>query len=265
MRVPRKPLAAIAAAGLLAAVAPAVPAGASATPTSAWADHFNGTSLEARTWNNGWFGDGRASTDAVNADIAKACNVVGNVVVAKGSLDIRTTKDRSTCAAGSFRHSTALINTMGKRDVTVGQYVEARIRLDVDPTTGRVNNWPNFWLNGYEEDAPWPAHGEIDVLEGGPDGACHNVHFTDWETGQDGTDGGTCFKVDGEWHTYGVYRNPNGNADFFFDGQFIGFKPIHVDLPMYVVIGNTVTTAWGHVVKAPSDMLVDWVRVETWS
>ncbi len=119
-----------------------------------WADEFNDDgapcdenwSYNIGTGDNGW-GNGESQYYTDRAD---------NVVVEDGVLKI-------TAKAESFQgsdYTSARIISYQKFDFTYGK-VEARAKL---PTGG--GTWPAIWLLGSSfETEPWPACGEIDIME----------------------------------------------------------------------------------------------------
>ena len=52
-------------------------------------------------------------------------------------------------------------------------FVQALVYIPTWTTRGLVANWPAFWTTGN----PWPANGEIDILEGQKGYACLQTHY----------------------------------------------------------------------------------------
>ena len=126
-----------------------------------WSDEFNGpagTPPDPSKWNNDLGGGGWG-----NGEIETYTNSTNNAFQdGKGNLVIRAIRDSSgnytsarlqTGSPGASTHSADLSFTYG--------LVEARIKLPF----GR-GVWPAFWMLGENIGTnPWPACGEIDIME----------------------------------------------------------------------------------------------------
>src|SRR6266568_311096 len=124
-----------------------------------WSDEFNGpagTGMDTNKWTTET-GAGRANqewefytTDLTNAALD-----------GHGFLDITALKSATNTFKtrfGNGAYSSARFNTRGKFSVKYGR-IEARIKI---PAGQGI--WPAFWMMG-DVAAPWPAGGEIDVME----------------------------------------------------------------------------------------------------
>src|SRR6478752_295275 len=115
----------------------------------AWSDEFDGTSIDAGTWNfetggNGWGNHEQEYYQAANAGIEN-----GNLVI--------TGKKESV---GSNNYTSARMTTQGKKEFFYGR-IEARIKMPVGK-----GFWPAFWMLGANiNTVNWPACGEIDIME----------------------------------------------------------------------------------------------------
>jgi Glycosyl hydrolases family 16 len=111
----------------------------------------------------------------------------------------------------------AVVSTAGREAFGTGQVFTAVITL---PCTAarQIENWPAFWLDGTT--GTWPAHGEIDVMEGLRGHAAWHYHYLN-AAGEDAQIGAT---VPGNWcgtHTYAVDRG-SSELRFYYDGHLAG-------------------------------------------
>jgi beta-glucanase (GH16 family) len=117
--------------------------------TLSWSDEFNGKELDKSSWNyetgaNGWG----------NNELENYTNSTTNSFITSSEyLVIEARKEGSA-------YTSARIQTMGKREFTHGR-VDIRARL---PKGQGV--WPALWMLGSNiGTTPWPACGEIDIME----------------------------------------------------------------------------------------------------
>lgn len=129
-------------------------------------------------------------------------------------------------------------NTEGNESwgVTTSGTVYETITLPCN-SSGQVENWPAFWLDGTT--GSWPAHGEIDVMEGLDGTVQWHYHYLN-AAGNSAQVGGT-YPVSGcGTHRYGVDREAN-QIVYYMDGTAYGTVtaaeigvPLATD-PMYVI------------------------------
>jgi hypothetical protein len=213
----------------------------------AFADEFDGTSLDTSKWNTGWFGSG--VTGPVNS-AEDACYDSRNISVSGGALHLRLTDAEATCTGAARPYSGAHVNTMGKFSFSYGA---VEYRAFVPSTGGEIANWPALWDTGES----WPRDGETDTMEGLSGSVCSYWHSS-------GSDEGHCPSGDlgGGWHTFGHEWEP-GRITWYYDGE-----PVHtqtsdvVGSPHYLVMQNT-QGSFGGPTLVPADLRVDHVRV--WS
>ncbi|MHC0440088.1 glycoside hydrolase family 16 protein [Flavobacterium sp. 3-210] len=118
-----------------------------------WADEFDvdGAPNSAKWGYNTGTGDGWG-----NNELEYYTTRPENVIISNGTLKIRAIKEEYM---GSHYTSTRML-TKGKFSFKYGR-AEVRAKLPVGGGT-----WPAFWMLGDNIDtAPWPACGEVDILE----------------------------------------------------------------------------------------------------
>ncbi len=147
----------------------------------AWADEFNGTTLDTTKWNaenNSTFGDG-------NKELACLMNRPENIALGNGALTLRARHEATPLKCGSNdsrfpngrSYSSAMVDTRGKMDFNYGRF-EMRAKLPTQAVTSK-GLWPAFWMrptNG--------GTGELDIMEAVGSNATGNeqnkVHHTIW-------------------------------------------------------------------------------------
>jgi beta-glucanase (GH16 family) len=175
-------------------------------------------------------------------------------------------------AVGGSAFTSARVVTKGLREFTHGR-VEARIKL---PAGQGI--WPAFWLLGADIDEhPWPACGEIDVLEArgqDPRVVVGSLHGPGYFGAGAITDAYTsAVRLDADFHVYAIE----------WDARFIAWEVDGVtyqvrtpeqlpkgatwafDHPFYVLlnvaVGGTFVGAPDKSTVLPQAMVVDYVRV----
>ncbi len=141
------------------------------------------------------------------------------------------------------------MNTQGNETWTPPVTVYENVLLPCN-ASGQIENWPAFWMDGTV--GSWPAHGEIDLVEGlsggiaGAGAAYWHYHYLN-ASGQSAQVGGkiTAF-VCNAWNTYSVHWTATSITFSFNDSQVGLVKqscsspcksigvPIVTD-PMYVI------------------------------
>ena len=125
--------------------------------TLAWADEFEGSTIDATNWNFQVVEAGR-----FNGEWQRYTDSSDNAYIDQGCLVIRAQHESDKHAMDQY--TSARLNTANKRAWTYGK-IAARIQLPYGKGT-----WPAFWMLGANidengGDTPWPQSGEIDILE----------------------------------------------------------------------------------------------------
>lgn len=137
----------------------------------AWADEFNGTSLDPASWTYE-IGDGCPTLCGWgNNELQYYTNQPENLYFTQGKMVIEAKRE----TIGGRAYSSARIVTQGKKSFKYGR-VDIRAILP----EGR-GLWPAFWMLGESITSKgWPACGEIDIMElvGHQPSTVHStVHF----------------------------------------------------------------------------------------
>jgi beta-glucanase (GH16 family) len=120
--------------------------------TLAWNDEFNATSLDGSVWgqetgnNNGWG----------NSELEYYTTSAKNTLLSHGNLVLEARKE----SINGFNYSSSRMTTQGKKTFTFGR-IDMRAKLPVGKGI-----WPALWMLGSNiSSVPWPACGEIDMME----------------------------------------------------------------------------------------------------
>ena len=188
------------------------------------------------------------------------------VLDGNGNLMIQARKTESGYTSGR-------VQTKGKEGFEYGTLI-ARIKMP----SGR-GLWPSFWLVGADEDSnPWPAAGEIDVVELVSDpttqySSIHGPMAHAWDSLQDqiitrGAD------LSGDFHDYWITRSADSITVGVDDTKWGTFTPDSLpagatwvfNKPFYVILNLAVGGGWAGLPDGktdfPATMLVDWVNWE---
>ncbi|MDQ1519949.1 MAG: hypothetical protein QOI55_1022, partial [Actinomycetota bacterium] len=210
-------------------------------------DEFIGRSLDLSKWQPNWLGPNNAATTKPSNGAELSCYDPAQVAVpGDGTLHLRAA--RRSCAANNgvrYGYASGLVNTAPHFTFTQG-HLEARVWL---PGTSTITNWPAVWTNGT---GTWPTTGESDIMEGLSGKACYHYHSVS------GGPGGCAAGSFTGWHTYAEDVR-HGVTTYFYDGRQVGWK-LSVTAPHFIIL-NLGVGGWGGPISAPSEMLVDYVRV----
>jgi beta-glucanase (GH16 family) len=271
---------------LAAAVWPALCAGRAAQPAAqkaqtpawrlVWSDEFNGpdgSGIDPSKWTVQTGGNGFGNRELETYTASRS-----NLREEHGDLVIEARReDRHEPSAGkdgtASGYTSARLQTSGHFSQRYGRF-EARMRLPLGKGL-----WPAFWLLGDDIQAhPWPACGEIDIMEN--IGDAHRVYGTIHGPGYSGAHGiqgrydlPVGEAVDTGFHTYAVEWAP-GVIRFSVDGHVYATRTPKdlppgtqwvYDHPSFVLLNLAVGGAWpgnpDATTKLPQELLVDWVRV----
>ncbi len=242
-----------------------VPLGVPGSWRLALRDEFGGA-LDPGLWRPGWFQANGATaprSGPINTDWENCAYDASHVSLpGDGLLHLAVSKTPTVGHNGITYPYTGGVVTSNPRDgrpsggytFTYGA-VEARMWLDAFDST-RVANWPVLWTNGQS----WPADGEIDIMEGLSRGAEWHYHYRN-ASGQHAQVGGAPAGNWTGWHTFAMTWDP-GIIRFYYDGAEVGAVTADVvSSPHYLILGHVVSKGTGASSKAPSEALVDYVRV----
>ena len=230
--------------------------------TLIWADEFDGEELDPTRWEMEVGGHGWG-----NNEWQFYTDRPENVRLEDGQLVIEARDEFFV----RRNYTSGRIKTQGLFSFTYGR-AEARMQL---PYGNGI--WPAFWMLGADIDqVPWPASGEIDIMEyigrqprhiygtvhgPGYSGSGGVGHFT---TFPDGT-------LTEEFHTYAIEWEPGEIRWYVDDEQFFKLTPEQVpgewvfDKPYFILINLAVGGNWpgypDETTVFPQFLRVDHVRV----
>jgi beta-glucanase (GH16 family) len=260
---------------------PALPPNPSFPGHLVWSDEFNGangTAPDASKWTTD---PGPGVNNELEYYTSGNKNLyqdgTGNLVIdARKEVTAGSSCPRDPLSGSTTcQYTSGRINTSDHFDFTYG-HAEARIKV-----TGTQGLWPAFWMLGanFKTGTPWPASGEIDVMEH-VGKVADSVYSTLHAPAYNGAGGyGSPYTVAGSdfasaFHTYGVDWDSahmtfyvDGNAFFTVDRDVLETTrgPWVYDHPFYLILNNAVGGDWPGAPDAtsvfPQRMLVDYVRV----
>jgi beta-glucanase (GH16 family) len=227
----------------------------------AWADEFNGKSIDPKNWVFDKGGSGWG-----NAEMEYYTDRPENARVENGLLIIEARKEQYQ----GLPYTSARMVTRKMREFQYG-HIEARMKLPYGQGI-----WPAFWLLG--GNAAWPAGGEIDILEfigKTPDTVYQTVHGPGY-SGARGIGSHFVMTADtlkNDFHIFAVDWAEN-EIHWSVDGQEV-FKvtPDKIpdgtqwvfDHPLFIILNVAVGGGWPGYPDAttvfPQQLLVDYVRV----
>jgi beta-glucanase (GH16 family) len=218
----------------------------------AWADEFNGTSLDATKWQTNY----APKVHPLGTNGELQVYVPEEVIVHDGKLVLRAERK----AREGMQFTSGMVSSHDKFSQRYGWF-EARMKLPAGK-----GFWPAFWL--LPQSRQWPP--EIDIVEHKGSLLNHvwlTVHRPQpgtWRPKSDGTIWtGPDFTAD--FHTFAVDWRPE-RVVWYIDGierhRWTGSADFG---PMYVLLNLAVGGQWDGSPDAqtpfPAEMLVDYVRV----
>ncbi|MEN3314727.1 MAG: hypothetical protein V7605_961 [Acidimicrobiaceae bacterium] len=250
-----------------ATAATPLPVGSSGGANLVFSDEFDGSSLNAATWQTcSWWATTTCSIESNNEQELYTPN---NVSVANGALKLQARRENAVAWNGkTYNYTSGMVSTGGRSgSVAPGftyKYGYAEARVDVPAGQGL---WPAFWT--LPSDYSWPP--EIDAMEilGNQPNVTHmTYHYLDAngvEQGPGASWAGPDFSAG--WHTFGVDWEPNAivwyvdgvERNRFTDASAITAKPQY--LLLNLAVGGTWPGSPDASTSFPSDYLVDYVRV----
>lgn len=196
-----------------------------------------------------------------------------NVKIVDGVL-MMTAKQESF---GGANYTSARLVTKNKFEQQYGRF-EARIKLPYGK-----GYWPAFWLLGNDcDENPWPACGEIDIMEylgDKPTQVFGSIHGPAYSGGESISKKYTLDnnRFDTGFHVFGIEWSPNRinwyvNGDLYqtitredVEEETNGMGEWVFDRPFYIIlnvaIGGNLPGSPNNQTVFPQNMLVDYVRV----
>ena len=119
--------------------------------TMVWDDEFNHKHLNTNIWNRETGGNGWG-----NNELEYYTSSTNNSFLSSGNLIISARKEQH----GGNDYTSARLTTQGNKSFTYGR-IDIRAKLPV-----AQGMWPALWMLGSNISSnPWPASGEIDIME----------------------------------------------------------------------------------------------------
>lgn len=196
-----------------------------------------------------------------------------NAFVKDGILNIRAVRE----SYGGKDYTSARIKTINHGDWTSGR-IQIRARLTNGAARG---TWAAAWMLPTDQVyGPWPASGEIDIMEhvGFDPGRFHGTVHTEAFNHMKGTESGSSLTADlNEWHTHEIIWTQD-QVDFAVDGfryhtfrrqEASTYQEWPFDQRFHIILNLAVGGNWGGVqgvdenafVGVGQIMEIDWVRV----
>ncbi len=229
----------------------------------AWSDEFDGTSLDSSKWRC-QIGNGYPdSWGWGNGEEQYYTNYTDNIQVSNGTLKI-TANNNST---GGFSYSSARLRTKGLFDFKYG-YVDIRFKV---PSGQGL--WPAFWMLPTDEVyGPWPASGEIDIMEnyGQNQSMTSSLHYSDWGGNHVMATQGYGMSTD-QWHEVMMLWTQDQIVTFldsWTNGWITTYTPSDLGGPwvfnerFYLILNLALGGSAGTISSSfPKDFEIDYIRV----
>jgi beta-glucanase (GH16 family) len=235
--------------------------------TSVWQDEFSGTSLDLTSWGFDVGGGGWGNNELQYY----TNNRPENIFLADGKLIIQAKKE----AFGGREYTSSRIITKGKKEFTFGR-IDIRAKL---PVTKGI--WPALWMLGKKIDqTPWPACGEIDIMElvGTEPNKVHGtMHWASASSATTRVQYGTSYTLPtgtyaDKFHVYSLIWEADKIEIFMddisyckFDRSKVGAAGYPFNESFFLLFNVAVGGQWPGPPDAtsvfPQQMVVDYVRV----
>jgi beta-glucanase (GH16 family) len=229
--------------------------------TLKWADEFNGSVLDKNSWNYETGASGWGNNELENYTSSANNSFITN----HKYLVIEARKEGTG-------YTSARIQTLGKHEMTYGR-VDIRAKL---PKGKGV--WPALWMLGSNiATTPWPASGEIDIMEllgHEPNKVYGTMHWGNVGEGSQNIGGN--YILNGEdfsqkFHVFSVVRD-SAKIEWYVDDHkfFTGTKEqtngnFPFDKPFFFIFNVAVGGNWpgnpDGTTVFPQRMIVDYIRV----
>lgn len=226
-----------------------------------WADEFNGTSIDKNSWNFETGASGWGNNELQNYTNSTRNSFISN----RQYLVIEARKETSG-------YTSARMQTMGKKEFIYGR-VDIRAKL---PKGKGI--WPALWMLGSNiNTTPWPACGEIDIMEllgHEPNKVYGTMHWGN--IGGASTNAGGNYSLSGEdfsqkFHVFSIVRD-SAKIEWYVDDHkfFTGTKEqvngnYPFDKPFFFIFNVAVGGNWPGSpdinTSFPQRMIVDYIRV----
>lgn len=234
--------------------------------TRVWNDEFDGAALDQSAWN---YETGNGSNGWGNNELEYYTNSAKNSFLSNGNLIIEARNE----SVSGFNYTSARITTQNKKQFTFGR-IDIRAKLPVGKGI-----WPALWMLGANiNTVPWPACGEIDIMElvgtypARTHGTMHwkPVSGTNTSKGKEYNLGSGDFSK--EFHVFTIIWKENSIEWMVDDNLFLVTTKADVDpanypfnAPQFFIFNVAVGGNWPGPPDAntqfPQRMFVDYVRV----
>jgi beta-glucanase (GH16 family) len=232
-----------------------------------WSDEFDGSAgsaVDAAKWTFEVGGTGWGNSELeyyTNGTNNAAMDGAGNLVI--------TAKQQSQ---GGMSYTSARIKTQGNATWTYGR-IEGRLKLPQGQGL-----WPAFWMLGSDITSnPWPACGEIDVMEnvGKEPNIIHGTIHGPGYSGGSGPTGQITLSAPAAsaFHVYAIEWEQNVIRWYVDDTLYSTKTPSNIPSgatwvyahPFFIILNVAVGGTWpgnpDSTTVFPQQMLVDYVRV----
>lgn len=226
-------------------------------------DEFSAQAFDSRYWSY---------CTRANPDWAKyLTSSLSTVNTADGMLKVRLIKNPNT-TVDNVPYLSGGIQTRGKFNFKYGK-VEVRAKF-----TNGQGSWPAIWMMPEDRSQPWPACGEIDIMEHiNSENQIHQTIHSDFANAEGqgirnpSPTKTTAFDKEA-FNVYGVEWHPD-RLDFTLNGQITFTYPrINTtktgqwpfDKSFYIILNMAGGGSWTGAINEtalPFEMQVDWVRV----